>query len=281
MSEHSLLCAAKATTSVVSAPSGHDPIDIEGVYTTLRFQHRTPINLDAHLDRLFEDASQAGLQCPQRQTILEQISARIEKFCSLVETTEGVLRLAVVHSIAGRGGDEGDSKDHHNTKLVINARERVDWPEQLSVRVCSERLVRNALLAGIKQLNRLELIRASQQLKQYQSDCHEGIVLDTEGFVIEGLISNIFWFKNNVFHTPSVDFAGVNGLTRRAIIKTLGPSHYVLNIGEFNLQQLLDAEHIWLCNSVRGLKAVSRLNQQVYCINPDLNNLLNKALCDD
>ena len=247
----------------------------DGVFTTLKFANNLPLEIDAHLERLSSDAHRIAIEFPERFYILNQISLHIRQF----KHPEGVIRIALVRSM--RSIQSVNKNELDNCELFINCRKLSHWPEQINAVVCTQRLSRNPALAGIKHLSRLDLILATRELQLQQAEFQEGIVLDTENFVIEGLISNIFWFKRGAFFTPLVNSAGVNGLTRRRIIKILTSSQYSLNIGEFTLHDLLSSEHVWVCNSVRGIQPLSRINEQQFAKNNSLNSLLEKAIADD
>ena len=247
----------------------------DGVFTTLKFVNKSPIEIDAHLERLNSDARRIAIAPPDRFYILNQVSLTIKQF----KHPQGVIRIALVRTVHSVQSVDKGVLD--NCELFINCRKIPYWPEQINAIVCTQRLSRNPVLAGIKHLSRLELILATRELKLQRADFQEGIVLDTENFVIEGLISNIFWFNQGTFYTPLVNSAGVNGLTRRRVIKILTSSQYSLSIGEFTLHDLLSSEHVWVCNSVRGIQPLSRINEQQFANNNSLNSLLENAIADD
>jgi branched-chain amino acid aminotransferase len=47
----------------------------------------------------------------------------------------------------------------------------------------------------------------------------DAIALDEKGYVCEGTVANIFFVKDGVLHTPSVDFDLLEGITRKSIIQ--------------------------------------------------------------
>ncbi|PID65327.1 MAG: hypothetical protein CR977_01190 [Gammaproteobacteria bacterium] len=60
----------------------------------------------------------------------------------------------------------------------------------LRVRICQTRLAAQPLLAGMKHCNRLEYLLARREAADTQFD--EGLLLDYDSHLIEGLISNVF-----------------------------------------------------------------------------------------
>lgn len=290
MSEHKVSSPVSNELSSLLNTCCGDFIFGDGVFTTLKFSQKQPIHLDVHLRRLRNDANRIAIEAPEPLQILNQINQSIKDFAQ----SEGILRIALVRSrvrsMHTKLSDEESILLNDDAQVIINCRHLSDWPEQINAFVCRQRLSRNPALAGIKHLSRLDLMLATRefrqlrqlrQLRQHKADIQEGIVLDTENFVIEGLISNIFWYKQEKFYTPQVNFAGVNGLTRQRIIEKLKQHKFAVNIGEFTLQDLLSSEHVWLCNSVRGIKSVSRIDMHQLTINQSLNILLQEALDDD
>ena len=99
------------------------------------------------------------------------------------------------------------------------------------VRLCETRLGIQPLLAGIKHLNRLEQILACAEWSD--PAIREGIMLDANGQVIEGTMSNLFIVEDGVLYTPKLSLCGVSGVLRSVVLdvaKTLkleNPSYFL------------------------------------------------------
>ncbi|KJF46192.1 MULTISPECIES: aminodeoxychorismate lyase [Bacillus] len=81
----------------------------------------------------------------------------------------------------------------------------------------------------------------------------EGIFLTKEDEVAEGITSNVFWRKDDVVYTPSLDTGILNGVTRRYCIETLHAMGVSLKEGRYPVSHLLSADEVWMTNSVQGV----------------------------
>ncbi|APT44558.1 aminodeoxychorismate lyase [Bacillus safensis] len=81
----------------------------------------------------------------------------------------------------------------------------------------------------------------------------EGIFLTKEDDVAEGITSNVFWRKDDVVYTPSLDTGILNGVTRRYCMETLHAMGVSLKEGRYPVSHLLSADEAWMTNSVQGV----------------------------
>jgi len=114
----------------------------------------------------------------------------------------------------------------------------------------------NSSLSGLKHLNRLENVLAKQNLAQLNlnaEDIFEAVLLDDNGYIVECIQSNIFWFKNETLFTPILNKSGVQGTLRASIFSL---ASYQINVGSFTLAELLDADEVFICNSLMSIVPV-------------------------
>ena len=128
-------------------------------------------------------------------------------------------------------------------------------------------LPKNPNLAGLKHLNRLDYVLATQALNQHQ-DYDEALLLDSDGHVIEAIVHNLFFVLDDAICTPDLSRSGVDGVMRQMILKSLIESGKNVKIGDFSRQDILSASECLLCNSVQGVRALIQLEQQNYPIGP-------------
>jgi 4-amino-4-deoxychorismate lyase len=136
----------------------------------------------------------------------------------------------------------------------------------VSVIVCQQRLGLNPTLAGLKHLNRLEQILARAEWNT--PDIQEGLLVDLNGYLIEGTMSNVFFVKDATLYTPSLWQAGIAGILRDFVLQTATLLGVNTVQGLFKLEQLFTADEIFLTNSIIGIWAVKDLTglntQQCY-----------------
>jgi branched-chain amino acid aminotransferase len=120
-----------------------------------------------------------------------------------------------------------------------------------------------SLSAPFKTLSCTPYILAGLHKKeQHWDDC---LILNQDKKFIESISSNLFWIKNNSLLTPSVATGCIDGIMRKQIIKfaKLTNLHIIETTGA-SKQELLDAEEIFLTNSIAGIKWVVALDNKRY-----------------
>jgi len=222
----------------------------DGLFETILIHQGTPILLAAHLDRLEEGARRLKIPLDRGQLEAEiaELSANFPE--------QGVLKLMVTRGSGGRGYAPPDSPEPVH---ILGLHDLPAYPDNLfssgiDVFVCQQRLARQPALAGIKHLNRLEQVLASME---WPNDTYmEGLMLDTEGHVIEGTRSNIFWVQDGELMTPSLSQCGVAGIMRNYLASCLGQ---VREVNDCSLAQLCEASEVFFCNSIFGVWPVRKI----------------------
>jgi 4-amino-4-deoxychorismate lyase len=92
----------------------------------------------------------------------------------------------------------------------------------------------------------------------------EGIFLTEQGYVAEGIVSNIFWMKDNIVYTPSVDTGILNGITRQFVMKCLDNLGIPIREGFYIQNELLEATEVMITNSSQEVVPVKRISRHVF-----------------
>ena len=102
---------------------------------------------------------------------------------------------------------------------------------------------------------------------------NEAIFLNEKGFVTEGCTTNIFIIKNNKIYTPKVNCGLLPGIVRQWVI-----DNFQVFEKEITKEELLNADEIFLSNSLVGIIKVSLLEGKKFKCNI-INNV--KKAYDD
>ena len=229
----------------------------DGVFETIAVRNGCLLAWDYHLARLQQGCFRLYIAPPDPEIIHQEC-------LSLARDQEhAVVKLIISRGEAGRG--YMPSGDSQCTRVVM----LFPWPQYpdayqhdgISAGVCESRLSCNPMLAGIKHLNRLEQI----MLKREIADSHpEALVMDSTGRLVEGIMSNFFIASNYRLRTPSLEQAGVSGIIREAILD-LAPSNGIeVEVTELFIEDVLDADELFFCNSLIGIWPVRELNKHKF-----------------
>ncbi len=145
-----------------------------------------------------------------------------------------------------------------------------EWPsygagsasDGLALRTCETRLGQNPSLAGMKHLCRLEQVMARREWSDPTVD--EGLMLDSLGQVIEATSSNLFLHRGRQLITPSLDLSGVTGVVRGLILDLAEQQNTPVLIRPVKPRDLSDADGLYLCNSIAGIRRVKRWEGREY-----------------
>jgi len=230
----------------------------DGLFETIAIQNKQILCFDEHLSRLEKGCKRLKIPIPNKDIIRDEVT-------SLIDTTgQGVIKIIITRGQGGRGYKIPD--DTAPTRIIT----LFPWPDYhekfpttgIKTKVCDFRYARNPALAGIKHLNRLEQILARSE---WTDDAiSEGIVMDTDGFVIEGTMSNIFCIKNTTLYTPDLSLCGIEGIIREKIIDMADKMKFSVEVKNMTLEFLLSTDEIFICNSLIGVCPVNSIGEKLF-----------------
>jgi 4-amino-4-deoxychorismate lyase len=226
----------------------------DGVFTTLSVLGGVPVFLSRHLARLQADAGRLNIPFPGHSVLTDE-ARRISGL-----HTESVLKITLTHGAGGRGYRR--SERNIGTR-IIGVHPKPNYPESITeegveARVCEIRLGFNSRLAGSKHLNRLEQVLARAEWDD--EHIREGLMLDYEGFLIEGVMSNVFLVRDGVLLTPLLDRCGVSGVMRGLVLDAARELGLQVVQARILPEEAMNADELFLTNSVIGLWPVCLLD---------------------
>lgn len=241
-----------------------------GLFETMLLAKQTPLFPQLHWQRMRQGAALLGLPFPPLESWLREIQADIAQ----TENTPEIRALRVTLS--------GGSPQHQQLpRLLCQIRPlaytREHYERGFALSFLSHPLNETSPLRQIKSTNYLENLLARQQAQARGAD--EGLWLNTQGYLAEGTISNLFFVHQGKLHTPSLECGCLPG-TRRALVLQLAKH---LNIpaceDQYRPADLFQADEIFLTNALMGLMPVSRLESQARSIpEPDARNSIFRRL---
>jgi len=234
----------------------------DGTFTTVVVRQGVPLFWPLHLARLERDCEKLLIPFPGGACL----GPDVRTLC--MAQPEGVLKIQISRGIGGRGYRLPEPAQ---VTRVLSMHPLPDYPPGLrkngiEIRVCESRLGINPRLAGIKHMNRLEQILARAEWSA--EEIREGIMLDAEGHVTEGTMSNVFLIKNGTLFTPKIDRCGVAGVMRSITITTALEHGIDAVEARITLEELYAADEVFLTNCVIGLWPVKRCEQRTYGVGP-------------
>lgn len=116
--------------------------------------------------------------------------------------------------------------------------------------------------SNIKSNNYLVYVMGALYAKQHKfNDC---IVLNTNNRVCDATIANIFWIHDGQIYTPPLTEGCVAGVMRANLIARLPELGWTVMEKEAVLEELLQADELFLTNAVNGIRWVKQLKDKEY-----------------
>ncbi|MGO9378818.1 MAG: branched-chain-amino-acid transaminase [Dissulfurispiraceae bacterium] len=232
----------------------------DGIYETMRAYDGVVFSIDEHIRRLFRSASLIGLDIGKspgglKLAIYETMQANHLK--------AAYIRMTVSRGAGAVGLDPALCK---SPTVVIMALEFKDYPkayyeEGLSLIISSvRRNLKEAVNPQIKSLNFLNNILA--KIESIKAGVEESLMLNAGGFIAEGTISNIFFVRDDILCTPSVECGILDGITRNIVIDLASRSGITVNEGEFRPEELYAASEVFITNSTMEVMPVQMVDSK-------------------
>ncbi|WP_461488850.1 aminotransferase class IV [Pontibacter sp. HJ8] len=103
------------------------------------------------------------------------------------------------------------------------------------------------------------------------------LLLNAEGFVAELISSNIFWIRENVLYTPTLETGCVNGIMRRNILRYCSSAGIAVMEVYVEIGKVKEADAAFAAN-VTGLRVIGALEDKAFASSHPLLRQLQDAL---
>lgn len=230
----------------------------DGAFETFRVYEARTFLLKEHLQRLKEALKVLGISFPSK------LNSRFirDSVYQLLEKKDLINAKAIVRLQVWRDGKRGYGPDanasSHFAIIISESPDSFEPPALATVE--KKRIPAEALPSSYKFTNGINYILAAREAAQKDAD--DALMETIEGYISETTIANIFWIKENRVFTPSVKCDLVPGITRRIIIKLIDQVKTLqIEVGKYPLRHLLNADGVWITNSVREVLPVAAINE--------------------
>ena len=243
----------------------------DGIFETILVVDKIPVNLSLHIKRIKAGCSSLKIKYLD-YTVLTKLIVK-----ALKDETSCVLSITITRGTAKKRGyniNIGRIKPN----IIISTSKIPKYPNKyINEGVCTKFskniLENNNRFSKIKHLNRLEQVIASEELTKKNPEI---ILCDKNNFIIEGVSSNIFFVKNNIFYTPLLKNCGVEGIMRSMIISNLRKDKYLVKFKKIKKSNIDKFDGAFFCNSIRLIWNIKSIDTYKYKRNVHINNLIKK-----
>jgi branched-chain amino acid aminotransferase len=233
----------------------------DGIYETMRAYGGVVFMIGRHIERLGRSAAFLRLRVPKEEVVRDAVTLTLDSN----GLSDAYIRITVSR---GKGPIGLDPDLCDEPTFVVIAEKFREYPGhyyEKGTRLILARTRRNhrdALNPKIKSLNFLNNIMAKMEAKE--RDGHEAVMLNTDGFLCEGTVSNIFFFRQGVLCTPSVEAGILDGITRELVIGIAERNGIRVEEGMFHPEALFGASEVFYTNTTAEIMPVSMVEDVNY-----------------
>jgi branched-chain amino acid aminotransferase len=259
----------------------------DGVFDMTRTFGRRIFKLQEHIDRLYASLKYAGMDPGLSPSEMMQITEEVVE--------RNLPLLADGHDFwvgqrVSRGVDpiDGDAPTHSGPTLIIECtplplKERAHlYRDGIEVIFPSvRRTPPECLSANVKSHNYLNMIIGDLEARSYNPKAW-AVLLDTRGFLAEGMGSNVFLVKDGTLYTPQVQYV-LAGVSRQTVIELAEQRGLKLVEKDLSPYDAYNADEAFLTSTSLCICPVHSFNNKVVGkgqIPGPLTNALTEAYSD-
>ncbi len=234
----------------------------DGLFETIKSRNGDLEFIDEHFARLWKGMQVLQFTIPKQFTpdyLEQEIQSLLKK--------NGHDKMARVRLTVFRGdGGLYDASDHKPNYLIQSwtlPDETGGWNSNgLVVGIYTDVKKSYDILSNLKHNNFLPYAMAALYAKKEK--WNDAILLNTEGRLCDTTIANIFLIKDEVIYTPALAEGCIAGVMRRNLVEKLTAAGYKLVEGKISVDELLDADEVFLTNAIYNMRWVQSVGDTKY-----------------
>lgn len=254
-----------------------DPLDRglaygDGLFRTIRVASGKPTLWDRHVAHLADGCKRLCIP------MVDPAVLTTESASLFANGGDGVLKIIVTRGVGGRGyrPPEAPTPTRMVARFPLPPAPTLLPNGGVRTRLCATRFAIQPATAGIKTLNRLDQVLARSEWSE--ADIVEGLMLDTEGFLVGGTMSNLFLVIDGRLYTPAIDRAGIAGVMRGAVLDAARSAGIEVSEARLSVSALAQAEEAFITNGVIGVVPIGDLIGRALAVGPTTRRLQSLSL---
>jgi len=234
----------------------------DGLFETIKTMNSRLEFIDEHFARLWKGLQVLQFNIPKHFTpdLLQQ---EIENL--LQKNEHGKMARVRLTVFRGDGGlyDAIDNKPNYIIQSRVLPPETGSWNSNgLVLGIYADAKKSCDILSNLKHNNFLPYAMGALHAKNEK--WNDAILLNTYGRLCDTTFANIFLIKDEAVYTPALAEGCIAGVMRRNIIQKCIAANYQLVEGELSIDNLLDADEVFLTNSIYNLRWVQSIGDKKY-----------------
>lgn len=224
----------------------------DGLFETMLSRRGRVFRLAQHLARMREGMQilRMGLD-PDDLDLSSAVSSTVDESAF----NESRVRLTVTRGMYN-GSYVAHKAERPTVMVTVQDISNTETPGHTDLILSSFRKDERSPLSRAKTLNYLPSVLARAEAED--AGASDAVLLNTGGRIAEAASSNLFLVKKRRLITPDTDSGILPGIIRAVALEIAESLHIAIEERPVGAEELLDAEEIFLTNSIAGIQPVRR-----------------------
>jgi branched-chain amino acid aminotransferase len=229
-----------------------------GLFETMRSYSGYIFRLGKHIERLRRSAKFLGIELSSIPDLEKALYGTLQAN----NLSDARIRLTIS---GGEGNTIPDLVLAQRPTVFITARSYTPYSDKVyrqGFKAIVSRIQRNTRspVSAMKSLSYLDSLLARREAKLSGAD--EAILLNEQGFLAEGSISNVFLFSGDTLSTPGEDSGILPGVTREVVLELASSLGVKTAVKRIALKELDHADEAFLTNSIVEIMPLTQISRQ-------------------
>lgn len=225
-----------------------------GVFETMAAYDGKVFAYDLHHARLIKSAEVFALPVPERSVI----SAAIAEVIEANHYHQGRYRIRV--TLSGGANQLGGGRQQGDVMVTARSADSASDSDLAKLAWVPFVINERAATAGVKSTSYADHVLAYRHALNAGAD--EALMLNSQGHLAEGSMSNVFVVKDGVVQTPSLASGCLPGVTRQLVINLCADLDLPVEECQLGVQDIDNADEIFLTSSLREIQAAVLLGTE-------------------
>jgi branched-chain amino acid aminotransferase len=248
----------------------------DGLFETIKFKKNELILLDEHLARLWQGLKLMQFELPRLFTP-DYLEAQIHTLLKKNNLKNARVRLNIFRGNGGLYDAENNQPNFTIEAIPLEtSTERLN-SNGLQCCIYSEARKGKDIFSNLKTNQFLPYLMGALHAKKQK--CNDAILLNTEHMICDSTIANVFIITNGVIQTPPLTDGCVAGVMRAFVMDNLKNSHFAIEECSLSVENLLQADEVFLTNSIYNMRWVAGIEDSKYKLSQtqEIFNLLRET----
>lgn len=238
------------------SPFDHGFLYGVGVFETFRTYDGKPFLLDEHLSRLNDSMRELNIDLHVTRGQAESILAQLNE-------ANGWNNAYIRFNVSAGDGEIGlQTAPYQYPNVIVFQKELKPAGAMTEKQGVWLDTRRNRPEGGYRLKSHHYLNNIFGKREAGNDPSIEGLFLTEDGFVAEGVVSNLFWTKKKTLYTPALQTGILNGVTRQFVMKIAHKAGLNVEEGLYTVDDVAAADEVFVTNSIQEMVPLHQVGKK-------------------